>query len=785
MLEKILAKSPVGSREITLSEHVATVRDAVVYLFGSTEQPTRLGREWVRFFRLQPSQFQEFLLNLKLAAIFHDLGKANDGFQKAIRRVGTQAIRHEHLSALLLYSDPMRTWLSDRRSLGVDVEIVIAAVLSHHLKANDADFGKRLEPGLESFHVSTLAPEFGDCLRMASEMLGAEIPDLSGLDKNWSFEADIDPHKGRQGNFSRAMHSFKKVLVQNENRRRLLVSVKAGLLAADSAGSALVREDKSLRDWISSCFASAPLTSDWIDENVIAPRISEIERKTGHAFKWHDFQSAADDLRERALLLSGCGTGKTLAAWRWIRSQLDQRPASRVLFLYPTRGTATEGFRDYVSWAGGQDAALLHGTAAYDLSGIFENPSDPRHGGDYHVAERLFALGYWPKRVFSATVDSFLAFMRNQYTSLCLLPVLADSVVVIDEVHSFDKSMFGALEGFLKFFDIPVLCMTASLPADRLEILRGSCGLEVFPRTREAFEDLRKQAEAPRYRLETVTQEKAGQLALGAYRDSKKVLWVTNSVKRCQQRALDLRSVLGQGVNLFCYHSRFRLCDRRNQHEEVVQGFRREIAKPIIAVTTQVCEMSLDLDADVLITEVAPVPSLIQRMGRCCREPIPSSDRVGKVFVYAPVDHKPYEKHEMTEGTAFVEALVRQQRLIAHGDLGDYLSNMDVCDPFIEGGYNGFLQGGPYAMSSEEAFREGEDFAADCVLDIDIDIDKFLLARRTNDSKTEGLVVPVPKRFTKENVRLGRYLREASAAQYDPRFGFLELEEVASVRADD
>lgn len=781
MAEKILAKSPMSGREITLSEHVATVRDAVEYLFGAADKPTRLGEEWVRFFRIHPSRFRDFLINLKLAAIFHDLGKANDGFQKAIRKEGTQAIRHEHLSALLLYSEPMCTWLSGHRSLGVDVEIVIAAVLSHHLKVSDAQFGKRLEPGLESFRVFTRAPEFLNCLHMASEIIGAEPPDLSGFDRQWSFERDVDPLKGPRGSFGRSMQSF-KIALSNEDRRQLLVAVKAGLLAADSAGSAIVRERKSLGDWLGECFGNVPLTQDWIDEKVITPRIKEVESKSGQAFKWHDFQRAADELGERALLLSGCGTGKTLAAWRWIRSQLGRRSASRALFLYPTRGTATEGFRDYVSWAGGEDAALLHGTAAYDLAGLFENPSDPRYGGDYHVAERLFALGYWPKRVFSATVDSFLAFMRNQYASLCLLPVLADSVVVIDEVHSFDKSMFSALERFLKFFDIPVLCMTASLPADRLEVLRDSCGLAIFPQTKEAFEDFKKQAEAPRYQLATTTEAEAEYLAIQAYRDNKKVLWVTNSVRRCQQRALGLMSVLGHDASFLCYHSRFRLCDRRDRHGEVVQSFRRGLTNPVIAVTTQVCEMSLDLDADVLITEIAPVPSLIQRMGRCCREPIPSSDREGKVFVYAPVDHKSYEKQEMAEGTAFVEALVRQQRRLTHADLGDYLTNMDVLDPFIEGSYNGFLDGGPYAMSSDEAFRDGEDFTVDCVLDDDVEA--FLVARRSDDPMADGLIVPVPKRFARENSRLGRYLREASAGQYHPRFGFLDPEEVARARSD-
>ena len=115
MPEKILAKSPMSGREITLSEHVATVRGAAEYLFGSAEKPTRLGEEWIRFFRLQPSQFREFLVNLKLAAIYHDLGKANDGFQAALRHRGRQGIRHEHLSALLLYLEPMHGWLAQHR----------------------------------------------------------------------------------------------------------------------------------------------------------------------------------------------------------------------------------------------------------------------------------------------------------------------------------------------------------------------------------------------------------------------------------------------------------------------------------------------------------------------------------------------------------------------------------------------------------------------------------------------------------------------------------------------
>jgi len=80
MPDQILAKSPIRGEAITLAAHAATVKKAAEYLFGLPNDPTRLGSEWLRFFRLGSDQFPRFAVNLQLAALFHDLGKANDGF---------------------------------------------------------------------------------------------------------------------------------------------------------------------------------------------------------------------------------------------------------------------------------------------------------------------------------------------------------------------------------------------------------------------------------------------------------------------------------------------------------------------------------------------------------------------------------------------------------------------------------------------------------------------------------------------------------------------------------
>ena len=116
---------------------------------------------------------------------------------------------------------------------------------------------------------------------------------------------------------------------------------------------------------------------------------------------------------------------------------MKRQPVKRVLFLYPTRATATEGFKDYVSWAPEVDAILMQGTADFDLDDMFP-AEDPRTGKIFNgVDPRLFA----PKTLVQAHLRrpwmSFWLFMCYGYGPMCLLPLLADCVIVVVQVHSF------------------------------------------------------------------------------------------------------------------------------------------------------------------------------------------------------------------------------------------------------------------------------------------------------------------------------------------------------------
>jgi len=761
----LFAKSARNGRQPTLVEHTRDVLKAFDTLFGSASDPSRTALQWMRFFYLGEGQLEKFFVNSRLAICFHDLGKANDGFQSVVTdRRKAQVVRHEHLSVMLLASDPLKSWLSSRSD--IDFELILSAVGSHHLRFKEDEFGAWLA---DRTRFEML--DFSELLLDPAYILESEAPAIDKLVGKWMREdLPIDFLKHLARKFNRRVRPVIHSLassggLRDEPRHRLLLAVRAALIAADSAGSGLTRENKSVTVWLEEAFEEKEvINAGYIQDNVIAPRKRNIEESKGTPFCWNDFQVGASHLSDRALMLAPCGAGKTLAAWRWIAGRLAVHPAARILFLYPTRGTATEGFRDYVSWAPETDAALLHGTAMYDLEGMFEN-GDERASRDYTVERRLFALGQWPKRIFSATVDSFLGFMASQYASVCLLPLLADSVVVIDEVHSFSSGMFSSLVKFIEKFDVPVLCMTASLPPKRRQRLL-EVGLQLFPEDESHLADLERIARHPRYRVRVIERGDARDTASHALDEGKRVLWVVNQVDKCQGIYLKMCEQ-HQGTPAFCYHSRFRLCDRHKRHEEVIRLFRSSRGdEGSLVVSTQVCEMSLDLDADVLITEIAPVPSLIQRMGRCCREKEPG-DRRGEVFAYEPEDPLPYDSDDILKAIAFINEMTRKTD-ISQSDLSEYLDQL--VSPWEADRYEAFWQSGFWASAHEHQFREGLDYNVDCVLDTDID--EYLEARSRKLISAPGYVLPVPKSEKPKSDGRLRHLRVAASAKYSPVLGY-------------
>lgn len=130
------------------------------------------------------------------------------------------------------------------------------------------------------------------------------------------------------------------------------------------------------------------------------------------------------------------------------------------------------------------------------------------------------------------------------------------------------------------------------------------------------------------------------------------------------------------------YHSRFRYQDRVARHRDVVDRFAAAPGAGLLAVTTQVAEMSLDLDADLLVTELAPVPALIQRLGRLNRrvcEQYPGTPRMA--LVVAPEKPAPYGPGQLDSAGSWLDRLTALARPLSQHDLAECFRLMEDDRP--------------------------------------------------------------------------------------------------------
>ncbi|BBG27853.1 CRISPR-associated helicase Cas3' [Sulfuracidifex tepidarius] len=87
-------------------------------------------------------------------------------------------------------------------------------------------------------------------------------------------------------------------------------------------------------------------------------------------------------------------------------------------------------------------------------------------------------------------------------------------------------------------------------------------------------------------------------------------------------------------LNPCLIHSRFKVSDRKKIDLDECQ----------LIISTQVIEVGVDMSSDVMITEQAPLPSIVQRVGRLLRR---NEKEGGKLYIWTSGDYAPYDKSEV------------------------------------------------------------------------------------------------------------------------------------------
>jgi CRISPR-associated endonuclease/helicase Cas3 len=650
-----------------------------------------------------------------VAAAIHDLGKANNQFQEVVRhRLQVQLVYHEWITVWLLEELGLGEWLKPALADPKDWPLVLWCVAGHHLRPMPSD-GR---PGSGDLYLLLDHADFRSCLDwLATELcLSGTLP--AGLYRRHSFAGQEQQVLARRCD---EWQEHWRTLGREHRQRSLLAAAKACLIAADAAGSAVARSQEHQRDcrWVTAALQQTGQGE--ILHGVVAAGLG--------GRQLYPFQERVAESKTRVTLLTaGCGTGKTLAAYAWAACQHPQR---RLYFCYPTTGTATQGYADYLQ-APEVPADLWHSRAKVDFAYLLSAPDGFGSGAADRSASSSveLTLRSWEYPVVACTVDQVLGLLQNHYPALTRWPVFAQGAFVFDEIHAYERPLFELLLRFLQELPgLPVLLMTASLQEDRRQALRQVVGdglaeiegpADVEQRARYLYRrDLFKTSEV----LDQVREELA---ARG------KILWVCNTVERAVQW-YDRLSALGHQPLL--YHSRFRYVDRLQRHRDVIEAFRRSFSpdKEVLAICTQVAEMSLDLQGvTLLVTELAPVPALIQRLGRLNRGPCPTQPRPFVVVRQdpdgQPLGEAPYDRQEVETGNRWLAML--PQGPISQQDLHQAWLPLAAANQF-ECRPSNWLDGGPCSEpgdvrsaggltivleQDEEALRRGERSLAEVAL---------------------------------------------------------------------
>jgi CRISPR-associated endonuclease/helicase Cas3 len=518
-----------------------------------------------------------------IATLFHDLGKITSNFQDMInKRKGFSLdnhIRHEFISGMFLFANNIEFYKTNPLSL--------FAVFSHH-KMLTSDLFKRNPDARHKIDQSDLDAFLDYAFDQIQQMMPEVKFNASANAKSYMDAQYKDLLKAYDGHFLRLRKKLNSV-----DRKKYILH-KAIL---------------NISDWTASGHRELEpgvvYDEEYLEQRIKHKLCLEGKEDIAEQFRYRDFQLASKRDSD-VLAVAPTGSGKTEAALLWA-SQKNE--FDNILYLLPTRVTSNAIYKRLCEYFGDERVAVVHSSAFFLRKEINDN---------YEEKEYAFIDKTFFKNITVCTVDQIL----TQGFNLGFWEVKTfhqlNARIIIDEIHLYQPYTLGLIIATIKYlqknFGAHFYIMTATMPQKLKALLEQNLKTSSFICDQELLGKARNRFQVKKGDVSSVTEDIKTTVASGG-----KVLLVLNTVDSAIKAYETFKpDFSGKDDRILCYHSRF-IKKHRAEKENIIFEIEGDDVGCLL-IATQVIEVSLDIDFDILFTENAPIDAIIQRAGRVNRK---------------------------------------------------------------------------------------------------------------------------------------------------------------------